>query len=317
MYTPNPISRIDDGERARLGRRQPAPSPVDPATEQPLNRKPLGIGTVVGEAPTTAPGAGARPIPTRIPRTADTAAFTRIELVAIIAALALLATVTLPVLASSRGYADRVDCVNNLRQLGEAYHLWGNDHGDAMPIRTPFCEGGLWFYPTFCTDVPRPSWSIYINNAWFHYAWMSNEITTPRILACPADEQTKVARDFSGSLDGGFLNPGYRNQAVSYLIALDVFSGSTRSFIGADRNMFVNGYNVGCSSGVTTAAGINYHNSPNFFKWLTGLHNQSGNLLLYDGQVLQTTSLTLKRYADETLEQQGDNGVYHVLLPRL
>ncbi len=40
---PSRIYAIGFGERARLGRCQPAPSPVGPATEQSLNSEPIGV----------------------------------------------------------------------------------------------------------------------------------------------------------------------------------------------------------------------------------------------------------------------------------
>ena len=52
---------VECGERARLGRPQPAPTPVGSATEKPIEREPNGNSNVVGEVPTTAPEAGALP----------------------------------------------------------------------------------------------------------------------------------------------------------------------------------------------------------------------------------------------------------------
>jgi len=51
--------------------------------------------------------------------------FTRLELVAVIAGLALLCMVALPLYAATRGDSERAACLNNLRQLGRAVQMWG------------------------------------------------------------------------------------------------------------------------------------------------------------------------------------------------
>src|SRR5712692_810063 len=63
----------------------------------------------------------------------QTAAFTRLELAAILSAVALLALVALPVLANTKPRADRVTCMNNLRQVGRAELVWANDHNEILP----------------------------------------------------------------------------------------------------------------------------------------------------------------------------------------
>ncbi len=51
--------------------------------------------------------------------------------------------VVLPLLANTRQRSEQAACANNLRQIGRAVHLWGNDHGDWGPMRLPIAEGGL------------------------------------------------------------------------------------------------------------------------------------------------------------------------------
>src|SRR5258708_2481465 len=60
-------------------------------------------------------------------------AFTRLELVMIVATLVLLTGVALPLLAGTRARSEQVSCLSNLRQDGHAFQVWANDHGDKNP----------------------------------------------------------------------------------------------------------------------------------------------------------------------------------------
>ena len=59
-------------------------------------------------------------------------AFTRAELLVVVAVFALLALIVLPALANNRPRSHRVMCANNLRQIGLAMQLWGSDHNDLV-----------------------------------------------------------------------------------------------------------------------------------------------------------------------------------------
>jgi type II secretory pathway pseudopilin PulG len=69
----------------------------------------------------------------RHPRTQD--GLTRIELLAILAALALLAAITLPALAGGRPRSETAVCANNLRQLGVAALGYSLENGGRFPPR--------------------------------------------------------------------------------------------------------------------------------------------------------------------------------------
>src|SRR6266700_2287877 len=133
-------------------------------------------------------------------------AFGRLELLAIFGALALLAAVVLPVLAQGKPRSQQAVCLNNLRLIGRSLLIWDTEHGQTDPWRIPHTsENPL-------TGVE--------NNSWFQFVSISNELQTPKILACPSDTK-RPAKDFSFSADGGFLNPNYRSASISYFLGLD------------------------------------------------------------------------------------------------
>jgi prepilin-type N-terminal cleavage/methylation domain-containing protein len=164
-----------------------------------------------------------------------------------------------------------IQCVNNLKQIGLAFRIWEGDNGDKLPMQVPARVGGA-MEPAARGNVA----SI--------FQVMSNELSTPRILLCPADADRSVANGFTF---------GFDNSHVSYFAGLDATDDKPAMFLSGDDNFDIGDRAV--KSGLLLLA----TNAP--VSWTAARHINQGNIGLADGAV-QTTSSSFLR---ELLVQTG------------
>jgi hypothetical protein len=213
------------------------------------------------------------------------AAFTRVELAATLAALAILSALAAPILATTRSDAERAGCMNNLRRIGGGVRLWASDHQERVSWRTPLSVGGT--LPDGFNNKPGA--------AWYEFSFLSNELVSPKILLCPADPQALVAPTWDL-----FKSNTFRSSALSYCIGLEALPEFPRSVVAFDRNMKPDTYGaVGCTARVTDAGSIELSFPGTTVWWTNDVHGSVGHVLLNDGSVNLTDSTSFRKIAAE------------------
>ena len=224
-------------------------------------------------------------------------AFTLIELLVVIAIIAILAAMLLPALAAAKRKAQRISCVNNIKEVTLAFKLWEGDNGDKYPMAVPVAQGGSQSY-VYSSGVTGTQYGI--TNV---YLVMSNELSTPKILYCPSDNMSPHGGTYATNWTqiNTAASSGTANGVggISYFVCGDAADAYPQMILIGDRNIGLAGGTApstapspGATNSMTTPTGTQgiYLNPPTSYAWTANdIHLKAGNLGMADGSAQQVT----------------------------
>ena len=221
-------------------------------------------------------------------------ALTIVEVLVVIAVLAVATAALLSALAAAKRKPQKVNCVNNLKQVILAFKMWSSDQTDNYPMQVSSANGGTKEF-------------IETGNVISTFQIMSNELSTPILLACPNDSKHFRATDFSST--------AFTAKNISYFVGVDATEKNPQNVLVGDDNFIID--RVPAKSGVvrlSTNIFIRWsserHVSPDSHFWTAPAEKYIGNIGFVDGSVQQDSSSQLQQTF-----QQGDLATNRLAIP--
>lgn len=168
------------------------------------------------------------------------------------------------------GKAQFINCVNNLKQIGLSYRLWGGDNGEKYPAQVSTNAGGT--MELVSSGLVFPAFAV-----------MSNELGTPKIIVCPEDRNRMSGTNFSTLSDAN----------VSYFTIPEADESNAELWLSGDRNLATNT--------VALKPGLFMLPTNRVMSWTAKIHQHKGNMALADGSVQQYTSAKLQQSATNVM----------------
>jgi prepilin-type processing-associated H-X9-DG protein len=205
-------------------------------------------------------------------------AWTLIELLVVIAVLFILAAmIDWGPTTKAKAKAQRIYCVNNLKQVTLSFRVWQEDHQGRFPMAVGVTNGGTL------------EW-VEGGNALKHLLVISNELAFPKVLTCPSDKRI-AATNFTD----------LKNENLSCFVGLDANTAEPQMFLVGDRNI---------TNGLIPRRTVLTLPPDRPAGWTDAMHVKQGNVGWADGSVHSFATLNLQEALKHT-----DDATNRIALP--
>ena len=135
-------------------------------------------------------------------------AFTLLELLVVIATIAILAALLLPALSRAKARAQAMTCTSNTRQQGLAWHLFTDDNDGNLVNNGVFNGFGNYYGQQTGLPIPTPNWAYGMmdwstspditNQTLLSSGLLWHYTQQPKLYKCPADPYLSPAQCAAG-----------------------------------------------------------------------------------------------------------------------
>jgi len=214
-------------------------------------------------------------------------AFTLVELLLVIAIIAILAALFLPTVGV-RGGERRVLCAYNLKRIGNSFTIWSQEHEGKLPMQISITNGGsrelisggsaVVHFQTLTNSklkfVHQDSKLISRDGKVLYEPYViTNWGMEPKLLICLGDANRYYSIDLKSSI------ADVADTNISYFVGLDASLNNPNSILAGDRHLQAGGEPIKPGLFAVT---------PNLsLGWTKELHPslRQGNILFADGHV--------------------------------
>ena len=241
--------------------------------------------------------------------------FTLIELLIVIAIIAILAAILLPALQAARERAKSSTCVNNLKQVGTLAQQYVNDHrGDWGSGNTSTSNLHLsWVYNLHrgkyikLNDPGSTTWWTGFDTS--RIAALNNSM--PEYMRCPSIPlstkydtykffQTYGANYNNQNLPAPVLSVNHSGLSKGYKDASNADSFFMRDGVSPSERLMMSDcatiYNVQSALAISSYQANSTFSQHNFYAYAIPVHSYRINMLLYDGHVTTIDPREISRY---------------------